>query len=48
MDMNRITGALFSGFMCKLYAAALAVYMGVEAVSYVRHAFGMVSKGFGG
>lgn len=48
MDMNRITGMLFSSFMCKVYAAALGIYMAGQAASYVRHAFGMVSKGFGG
>jgi len=30
MDMNRIIGALVSGFACKVYAAALAVWMASE------------------
>lgn len=46
--MERIAGALFSGFMCKLYAAALGVWMAVEAATFVYRAFGSIAKGFGG
>lgn len=48
MDMERIIGSLFSGFMCKLYAAGFAVWMAYEAGSFIIDAFGAVSKGFGG
>jgi hypothetical protein len=46
--MERITGALFSGFMCRLYAAGFAVWMAYEAGSFAFRAFGSISKGFGG
>lgn len=46
MEIERIVGALFSGFMCKAYAAAFAVWMAYEAGSFVFRAFGAISKGF--
>lgn len=47
MEMERIVGLLFSGFMCKVYAGATAIWMAVEAGSFVFRAFGLVNKGFG-
>ena len=47
MDMERIIGSLFSGFMCKLYATGFAVWMAYEAGSFMFDAFGAVAKGFG-
>jgi hypothetical protein len=38
--MQRIIGQLFSGFMVKLYGAALALYIGSQAYAYVMHVFG--------
>jgi hypothetical protein len=46
--MERIIGQLFSGFMCKLYAAGGALWIASEAIGFMRHAFGAVSAGFGG
>jgi hypothetical protein len=48
MDMERIIGSLFSGFMCKLYAAGFAVWIAYEAGSYFFDVMAKVSKGFGG
>jgi hypothetical protein len=45
--MERITGMLFSGFMCKVYAAGFAIWMAYEAASYFTSVMGSVSKGFG-
>jgi hypothetical protein len=33
MDMNRIIGALFSGFACKGYAICLAVWIAYEVAN---------------
>lgn len=46
MEWERIIGQLFSGFMCKLYAVAFAVWMAYEAGSFIVHAFGNIAKGF--
>lgn len=41
--MARIFGLLFSGFMVRLYGAALAVYVAVTVGSYVHHVFAAVN-----
>lgn len=46
MEIERIIGSLFSGFMCKVYAAGFAVWIAYEAGSFIIDAFGAVSKGF--
>lgn len=38
MSMNRIIGSLFSGFMCKAYAAGFAVWIACEAFAALSHA----------
>jgi hypothetical protein len=38
--MQRIIGQVFSGFMVKLYGAAIALYIGVQAYAYIVHVFG--------
>lgn len=48
MEMERIIGALFSGFMCRVYAAGTAIWVASEAASYITRTMGEVSKGFGG
>lgn len=48
MEMERIAGALFSGFMCKLYAASLGIWMAYAAGCYINHAFTAVRIGLGG
>lgn len=48
MEMERIIGMLFSGFMCKIYAVGFAIWMACEAGSFFYHAMQSVSKGFGG
>lgn len=47
MEWERIIGGLFSGFMCKLYAAAFAVWMAYEAGSFLLHVSQQITKGFG-
>lgn len=39
---SRLIGMLFSGFMTKLYAAGLAVYVGLEAYSYITTTFSSI------
>lgn len=46
MEWERIIGQLFSGFMCKLYAVAFAVWMAYEAGSFIYATFTNVAKGF--
>lgn len=46
--MERITGILFSGFACRLYAAGLALWIGIEAASALLDAMAAVSAGFEG
>lgn len=46
--METIKGALFSGFMCKVYAGAMGLWMASEAVSYFAKAMAQVTAGFGG
>lgn len=46
MDMQRIIGQLFSGFMCKLYAVAFAVWIAAEAGSFIYATFTNIAKGF--
>ncbi len=41
--MARIIGLLFSGFMMRLYGAALALYVGLEAVRIVSDTLGSVA-----
>lgn len=38
--MQRIIGQVFSGFMVKLYAAAMALYVASCVYGYVTHVFG--------
>jgi len=47
MSWERIFAIVFSGFMVKLYAAAMALYIGTEAVSFTHEAFGSMAQGFG-
>ncbi|QJD54538.1 hypothetical protein [Sphingomonas phage Kharn] len=47
MEWERIIGQLFSGFMCKLYACAFAVWMAVEAGSFIFRTFNAMAQGFG-
>lgn len=37
--MERIIGLVFSGFMVKLYAAGLALYVGTTAYSFIVDTF---------
>lgn len=46
MEMERIVGALFSGFMCKLYAATFAIWLAYETGSFLVRTFATLSKGF--
>lgn len=48
MEWERIIGQLFSGFMCKLYASAFAVWMAYEAGSFLFRSMAAVSKGLTG
>lgn len=45
--MNRIIGALFSGFACKVYAAGFAIWMAWEAATFIGHVAHSINKGFG-
>jgi hypothetical protein len=42
--MARIIGLLFCGFMARLYGAAIAVYVGLEAVRIVTDTLGSVTN----
>lgn len=41
--MERITGLVFSGFMCRLYGVAMAAWIGYEAAVFISGAFGSVA-----
>lgn len=43
--MARIFGLVFSGFMVRLYGAAMALYVGIQAYGFITHAFGAVNNG---
>lgn len=45
--IERIVGTVFSGFMCKLYAAGFAVWIASEAVSYFTSAMRAVTAAMG-
>lgn len=47
MSFERIAGLLFSGFMCKIYAAGLGVWAACEAGHVIATTFGAINKGFG-
>jgi len=47
MEWERIFGLLFSGFMVKLYAAVMAVWLASEAATFIIEAFEPISKTLG-
>jgi hypothetical protein len=37
ISMERIVGALFSGFMCRVYALGFAVWIAIESIETFWH-----------
>lgn len=44
--MERIIGQLFTGFMCRVYAAGFALWMVYEAGGFLLRSFGSIAASF--